>query len=181
MDFTFKTEQIKKNPEMLLVWDAYMEELETNDMPSNWPRSDLYHYAGFFLGEELLTCVFFAPMKRDSKIVIAGAYTLPQWRGRGLYDALWGVCVDIWDRWGYREVGSGFHKNNQVSRNLQTKQGREFWQETETHIRTRFYIKSPWRVKQEVNGERLFQISELIAEKPGFWLTLRKKVLELVE
>jgi hypothetical protein len=181
MDFTFKTERISKNPMMLDVWDAYMEELKANDMPSKWPRSDLYNYAAFFKGDELLTCVFYAPMKSDKHIIIVGAYTMPEWRERGLYDALWGFCVDLWDEWQYSEVRSGFHKNNQVSRALQTKQGREVWQETETHIRTRVNLRSPWRKRQEVDGERLKAISQLIAEKPGFWLTLRKKVLELVE
>ncbi len=179
MDFTFQTQQIRKKPEMLGVWDEYKAELDRVGRSSKWPRSEQYHYAAFFLDNELISCVFYAPIAHDKRVTIVGAYTAPAWRRRGIYGALWEVCTSVWKSWDFEEVRSGFRKNNPISRAMQLKQGREIWEETEDHFRTRFDLT---KVERPIpDQDRLKEIGEYLNRAPkqdGFWLTLRNKVLK---
>jgi hypothetical protein len=130
--------------------DAYLQELERRRMPSTWPKSDLLFQASLLYGEEPMTMVLYAPLKlqpmdQDSlgpNVYIAGAYTRPSWRRAGLYSDLMRIMINQWRlEDAYDWLRSGFHLNNQASREMQMRQGREFYEIRDNHQRTRLSLR----------------------------------------
>ena len=113
-------------------------------MPCSWPNKDIYHQASLWYNETPMTVCLFAPMDTSDHRAVynAGAYTLPSWRRLGLYSFLIDICVNHWrteDK--YDWFKSGFNKGNEASRMMQFKQGREFYEERATHVRTRLSLR----------------------------------------
>jgi hypothetical protein len=145
--------------------DAYHAELERRNMPSTWPKTDLISQACLFHNDEPMTLILFAALKlkRDEdsvgkNVYIAGAYTRPSWRRCGLYNDLFGIMVNEWRKEdAYDWVRSGFHMDNDNSRAMQAKQGREFYEIKDNYQRTRLSLK-PTGQEYELTQETLLPI-----------------------
>lgn len=75
-------------------------------------------------------------------ILIMGAYTAKGYRGKGAYKILWDHLIKTYkddpDLWVIR---SGAHKDNHASIAMQRKQGRDFFEQGKTHLRSRYWLR----------------------------------------
>lgn len=75
-------------------------------------------------------------------ILIMGAYTALGWRHKGAYKILWDHLVKLYkDDSDYVVIRSGAHKKNAVSITMQRSQGRDFFEQGPTHLRSRYWLR----------------------------------------
>ena len=178
-DIAFRTERVEKNAAILDLWTAYKEELGKCGLDNSNKLSPLYSYAVFFVNGELASVMFYIPMNWDKEIRIVGAYTKPTWRRRGLYTALWNVMVDMWIQWGeFDKVISGYHKDNEISAEMQRARGSKVTGPNKDHISTSYNLRSPWHKHRPMDVERLEEISKALERSESTtWLTRFWKML----
>lgn len=75
-------------------------------------------------------------------ILIMGAYTARGWRHKGGYKTLWNHLVKLYkDDPNFVVIRSGAHKKNAVSIAMQRNQGRDFFEQGPTHLRSRYWLR----------------------------------------
>lgn len=161
-DIMFSMGQIRHCPEIHRTVQEYRNDLARRKMPSTWPDSDLIHQASLFYNGDPITMIMFAPLKRKEfgdevgeNVYIAGAYTVPSWRRLGLYSDLVGIVVNEWRKEdAYEWMRGGFHLGNDMSRAMQLKQGREFYEIKGEYQRTRMSLR-PTGDEYELTQETL--------------------------
>lgn len=133
---------IRDNPESQDMVRWFRAELESRKMPTTWPDDDRIYQASLYFNDAPLTMLMFVPLEERRIVLSAGAYTMPSWRRIGLYDYLFGLCINHWrKRDEFDWFLSGFHKNNDASRAMQISQGREFYEQVEDYQRTRISLR----------------------------------------
>jgi hypothetical protein len=166
-EIVFRIGQIADYPHVADVFARYNRELARRKMPSTWPASNLYYFAALFYDNEVMSVLFYAPIYAQREIYSIGAYTRPSWRRLGLYGFIWKTCLNRWRKSGDFDVFlSGFNKKNLISQNMQISQGRELYQETDTHIRTRICLK-PTGQETDLTTDDLKAVGNLIARLSG--------------
>jgi hypothetical protein len=104
-------------------------------------------------------------------ILIMGAYTALKWRGKGCYRILWKHLLKTYqDDLEYVVIRSGAHKKNTLSITMQHKQGRDFFEQGETHIRSRDWLR-PTRAQKlfrKLNWLRYKTIGLPFVEKTAY-------------
>lgn len=154
---TFIYDQIRGAPNLLPMIGWYERELIRRRTPSSWKLKDFYYCAAILYNEEPLTMMLFAPIKEESHRCVynAGAFTLPSWRRNGLYTDLLNICLNEWRKDDlYDWYRGGYHKDNKASEAMQRRQGRDIYEMTDTHYRTRISLR-PTGNEFELTNENL--------------------------
>lgn len=159
--------QLGNEPRIAQMMIQYRNEMERRKMPNTWPHSDLYHYGALFCDGQAMSMLVHAPIDAHRKVYSVGAYTLPTWRRLGLYDFIWRLCVNEWRKDGIYDVfQSGFHNDNDISRQMQAKQGRVIYEEKNNHQRTRFSLR-PTGEEFDITADHLLPMVDLFTRLSG--------------
>lgn len=166
-DVRFKMGQIGNEPRIAEMVTWYRREMIRRNMPNTWPESQLYHYAALFYEDQAMSMLLYAPIDAHKKVYSVGAYTLPSWRRLGLYGFIWRLCVNEWRKDGiYECFQSGYHRDNDISRQMQESQGRVIFEENNNHMRTRYPLQ-PTGDEYEVTSEHLMPLADLFDRLSG--------------
>lgn len=104
-------------------------------------------------------------------ILIMGAYTARKWRRKGAYKILWNQLIKTYkDDDDFIVVRSGSVKENHASIQMQYQQGRDFFEQGKTHVRSRFYLRpTRWqKMERKLNWLRYKTVGLPFREKTQY-------------
>jgi GNAT superfamily N-acetyltransferase len=166
-EIMFRMSQIGNAPEIAEMNLWYKNEMARRGMASNWPNTELYHFAAIYYNGQPISMVIFAPIEAHRKVYITGAYTLPSWRRLGIYQTLMREMINLWRGEGlYDELRSGYNKKNETSRIIQEKRGAIVDEEREHAVRTVLSLK-PTGEEWELTSERFQTLCDKLDKLSG--------------
>lgn len=174
-NLTFNIGQCGDKPDLEKIWNEMHDELRKIGCEnSSWKYNNIYSYATLEIDNKIIGTVFHVPIFKDHIVYIAGAYVDPKWRNVGVYSQLWELFVDYCGKNNDLDViQSGYHKDNIKSKSMQESQNRTIFGETDTHIRTRIYLRDGNIAHNDITRARLCQVVEDLNERLKFSTRLK--------
>lgn len=176
VELIFDLGQCGDNPQLEIIWNEMNSELQRIGCEnSSWKYNKLYSYACLIANGQIIGTVFHVPIFKDHIVYIAGAYVDPKWRKIGVYSELWNLFEDYCGKdLDLDVIQSGYHKNNIKSKLMQESQNRSIFGETETHIRTRIYLRDGSKLYNDITEGRLQHIVCRLNDQMAFSLKIHK-------
>lgn len=137
----FKTGPLSEFPGFQDAWSAFSGEMHRKGWNAGWPAHPRFAVFGIIYNDEVISFISLAEMK-DKTVKVAGAWTHPIYRRRGIYDELYRIMVNCYRSDGNKEwLLSGYRKENIASARMQAKQGREIYHDLGDRVQTRISLK----------------------------------------
>jgi RimJ/RimL family protein N-acetyltransferase len=143
VDVGWTLSKIMEQPEIKPLIEQYRQEMIDNGWPTGWKNSDHFYVMAIWNGSEPVSFICHAPLEKQQHIHITGAWTRPEYRGRGIYTKLFGLFIKHYASTGeFHTIWSGYNKDNKISAHIQKQRGAEINEVRDNSIRTRYLLPS---------------------------------------